>query len=257
MHLIPLYVIICEGINFGGVTMKNVLITGGTRGIGASCVRLFTKKGYRTFIIYQKNDELADKLCKETGCIAYRADICDKDKLSDVVNSICTKHGGIDVLINNAGIAEQMLFIDITPEQWKKMLDVNLTGIYNVTQEVTKHMLTKGGSIINISSIWGEHGASCEVHYSAAKAGIIGFTKALAKELGLMGIRVNCIAPGIIETDMNSHLTDEDIADICSQIPISRVGTPDECAELAYFLASDNSSYITGQTIGINGGWEM
>lgn len=237
--------------------MKNIFITGGTRGIGASCVSLFSKKGYKVFTVYHKNDDAAKALSSRTGCIAYQADICDKEKISSVIDDICATYGSIDVLINNAGIAEQKLFVDISSEEWKKMLDVNLTGIYNVTHEVTKHMLRKGGSIINISSIWGEHGASCEVHYSAAKAGIIGFTKALAKELGLMGIRVNCIAPGIIDTDMNSHLSNDEIADICTQIPLARVGTPDECAELAYFLASDDSSYITGQTIAINGGWEM
>ena len=238
--------------------MKNVLITGGTRGIGAACVRLFSQKGYRVFFIYQNSDEKACELSEETGAIAYRADICDRDAVFKTVDEICNKYGSIDVLVNNAGIAQQKLFIDITAEDWSRMCDVNLTGVYNVTQAVVKKMInSQCGSVINVSSIWGECGASCEVHYSAAKAGVIGFTKALAKELGLSGIRVNCVTPGIIETDMNSHLSEDDISEICSEIPLARVGKAVECAELVYFLASDDSSYITGQVIGINGGWAI
>ena len=138
------------------------------------------------------------------------------------------------------------------------MIDVDLNGIYNVTQPVLKNMLKKNsGAIVNVSSIWGQCGAACEVAYSAAKAGVIGFTKALAKEMGLSGIRVNCVAPGMIDTPMNNTFSDEEKSEICSEIPLGRMGTAQEVAELIYFLSSDDASYITGQTIGINGGWEM
>ena len=238
--------------------MKNVLITGGTRGIGKATVELFTKKGFRVFVIYEKNHDTANILQNETGCKIYQCDIKDTSGISKIIKDITSHFGEIDILVNNAGISEQKLFIDIDKDSWNNMIDTNLNGIYNVTYEVVKSMIKNNtGSIINVSSIWGECGASCEVHYSASKAGIIGFTKALAKELGLSGIRVNCITPGIIDTDMNSHLSDEDISDIVSEIPLGRVGKASECAELIYFLASSDASYITGQVIGINGGWNM
>ena len=238
--------------------MNNVLITGGTRGIGKASVEIFTKKGYRVFVIYEKNHDAAKKLQIDTGCYIYQGDIRDTKRIFEIINDITSSFGEIDILINNAGISEQKLFIDTDRDTWNKMIDTNLNGIYNVTYEVVKSMLkTNKGSIINVSSIWGECGASCEVHYSTSKAGIIGFTKALAKELGLSGIRVNCITPGIIDTDMNSHLSDEDIGNIVSEIPLGRIGKSDECAELIYFLASSDASYITGQVIGINGGWNM
>ena len=238
--------------------MKNVLITGGTKGIGKACAELFSKKGYRVFIIYRSDDEAAKALSQNIGCIAYKADISSYSEVSKIVDEIYKNYSHIDVLINNAGISEQKLFVDITPSDWKKIIDTDLNGTYNVTHEVVKNMLkNNSGVIINVSSIWGQCGASCEVHYSAAKAGIIGFTKALAKELGLSGIRVNCVAPGMIDTPMNSAFSEEDILSICNEIPLGRVGYARECAELIYFLSSDDASYITGQVIGINGGWEM
>lgn len=238
--------------------MKNVIITGGTRGIGAACTRLFSKNGYRVFALYKNDNTSAKKISNETRCIPICTDICNWDEVNDVIQKISTEYKTIDLLINNAGIAEQKLFVDIMPCDWHKMIDVNLNGIYNVTHAVAKKMISqKSGSIINVSSIWGECGASCEVHYSAAKSGVIGFTKALAKELGLSGIRVNCITPGFIDTDMNSHLSKDEQEDIFGEIPLGRPGKCEECAQLIYFLASDDASYITGQTIGINGGWEM
>ena len=238
--------------------MKNVLITGGTRGIGASCARLFAKNGYRVFVIYHKDTQSAEKLSKEINCISYCADICNYEQIEYAVDDIEKKYNHIDVLINNAGIAQQKLFTDINSDDWKNMIDTNLNGIYNVTNAVVKSMIKNhSGSIVNVSSIWGVCGASCEVHYSAAKSGVIGFTKALAKELGLSGIRVNCVAPGIIDTDMNAHLSKEDIDEICSQIPLGRIGHPEECAELIYFLSGERAQYITGQIIEINGGWNI
>lgn len=238
--------------------MKTAVITGGTGGIGEACVKLFSKKGYRVFFIYRSREEKAKQLEKETGAVGVKADISDYDSTIEAIDNITKQCFEIDVLINNAGISQQRLFIDIMPEEWKKITDIDLNGVYNVTLPVVKKMIVKKrGAIVNISSIWGQCGASCEVAYSAAKSGVIGFTKALAKELGLSGIRVNCVAPGMIDTPMNGVFSEEDISQICSEIPLGRMGTAAECAELIYFLSSDDSSYITGQTIGINGGWEM
>lgn len=238
--------------------MNNVLITGGTKGIGEACARLFVKNNYRVFIIYRSDDKKAELLKSEIGCCAYKADICRNNEIADIIEDIYRKYGSIDVLINNAGIAQQKLFSDITEKEWNRMIDVNLNGIYNVTNAVLKKMIKENkGVIVNVSSIWGQCGASCEVHYSAAKAGIIGFTKALAKEMGLSGIRINCVAPGMIDTPMNAGFSDDDKEIICSEIPLGRMGTPEECAELIYFLSSEDSSYITGQVIGINGGWHI
>ena len=238
--------------------MKTVIITGGTRGIGEACVRLFAKRAYRVFFIYRQDDKKAAEIEAQTGAIGFKADIKSAEEAQKAVNAILDKSASVDILINNAGIAQQKLFIDITPEEWHKMIDVDLNGIYNVTQPVLKNMLKKNsGAIVNVSSIWGQCGAACEVAYSAAKAGVIGFTKALAKEMGLSGIRVNCVAPGMIDTPMNNTFSDEEKSEICSEIPLGRMGTAQEVAELIYFLSSDDASYITGQTIGINGGWEM
>lgn len=238
--------------------MKTALITGGTSGIGEACVRLFSQKGYRVYFIYRTSKEKAEQIETETGAIGIQADISDCGRACEAVEHILSQCGGIDVLVNNAGISGQKLFIDLTSDEWKKMIDVDLNGSYNITLPTVKKMLSKkNGAIVNVSSIWGQCGASCEVAYSAAKAGVIGFTKALAKELGLSGIRVNCVAPGMIATPMNNMFSEEDISEICSEIPLGRMGTANECAELIYFLSSDDAEYITGQTVGINGGWNM
>lgn len=238
--------------------MKNVLITGGTKGIGKATCELFSSKGYRTIILYKSDDESAKKLSCETGCICYKQDITDFCATEKTITEITNRYGAIDILINNAGISQQKLFIDISPSDWQRMLSTNLESIYNVTNTVLKSMIyKKSGVIINVSSIWGEHGASCEVHYSASKSAIIGFTKALAKEMGLSGIRVNCISPGMIDTHMNDIFSQDEKTQIINQIPLGRMGTATDCANLIYFLASDDAKYITGQNISINGGWEM
>jgi len=258
LELLCYYIIDRTNKENNGLMIKNVFITGGTGGIGESCARLFAKNGYRVFITYKKNEERAKTLCEELGCTAYCVDVCDKAELSKIFETIEKEYNGVDILINNAAVAEQKLFIDIDEDSWRRMIDINLNGVYNAAHGAVSSMIRKkSGVIINVSSIWGVCGASCEVHYSAAKSGVIGFTKALAKELGLSGIRVNCVAPGIIKTEMNSHLTEEDMKEICAEIPLSRAGTAAECAELIYFLASDDASYITGQTIEINGGWHI
>ena len=237
---------------------KNVLITGGTRGIGAACAEIFIKNGYNVYAIYNSDEKSAKEISKSLGLKIYKADVSDRVAIRKVLSEIINDAKHIDILINNAGIAGQKLFINLEDSEWDKIINVNLSGIYNVTKEVLKNMISNNkGSIVNISSIWGQCGASCEAHYSASKAGVIGLTKALAKEYARSGIRVNCVAPGFIETDMNSAFCDEDISDICEDIPMARMGTPRECAELIYFIASDKASYITGQTIGVNGGWEV
>ena len=236
---------------------KNVLITGGTRGIGAACSEIFFKNGYSVYATYNNDEKSAKEISEKLGIKVYRMNIADRNSVKETLSQIINEAGSIDALVNNAGIAQQKLFIDLEDNDWDNMIDTNLTGIYNVTKEVLKNMLSKNsGAIVNVSSIWGQCGASCEVHYSAAKAGIIGFTKALAKEMALSGIRVNCVAPGMIETQMNSAFSKEDIEGICEEIPMGRCGTPVECAELIYFLSSEKASYITGQIIGINGGWQ-
>lgn len=235
--------------------MKNVLITGGNRGIGAACAYEFTKKCYRVIVNYNKSSKAAEKLHNEIGAEIICGDISKYDDVKNMIDQIHEKYGKIDVLVNNAGIAEQKLFTDITEEDWDRMFDVNIKGMYLVTKEVLPDMISmKKGKIINVSSMWGITGGSCEVHYSASKAAVIGFTKALAKEVGPSGINVNCVAPGVIETEMNSHLSEEDYKALCDETPMERIGKPEEVARLIRFLADENSDFITGQVISIDGG---
>ena len=231
-----------------------VLITGGSRGIGRALVELFAKEGHSVVFLYRSSDSAAAELCKRTGAVAKRCDIANPDEVGTVMSEI----GEVDVLINNAGICEYAFFDAISDDAWRRMIDTNLSGAFYVTRQAVKGMIKrKSGRIINVGSMWGKVGASCEVHYSAAKAGLRGMTLALAKELGPSGITVNCIEPGVIATDMNSKLSEDDIADLCDSTPLCRIGQPDEVAQLALFLASDNASFITGQIIGIDGGFAI
>lgn len=232
----------------------NVLITGGSRGIGRACVEKFAAEGHKVTFFYHSNDASAMQVSNITGAVALKCDISDPTAVSEAVKQA----GTADVLINNAGICDFAFFDSITDEQWRHMIDVNLSGAFYVSREASKNMITqKSGKIINIGSMWGKVGAACEVHYSAAKAGIRGMTLALAKELGPSGITVNCIEPGVIDTEMNSTLSDEDIVQLIADTPLGRIGAPREVAELAYFLASDAASFITGQIIGIDGGFAI
>jgi len=235
-----------------------VLITGGSRGIGAACVRAFCKRGDQVVFFYHSRCREADALALETGALAMCADVTDPDRVRDAVKKATELLDGLDVLVNNAGIAQIKLFDTISDSDWKVMLDTNLSGAFYVTREVAKVMISQhGGSIVNVGSMWGKVGASCEVHYSAAKAGLRGMTMALAKELGPSGIRVNCVEPGVIETKMNAALNSEIRSELCNETPLCRMGQPEEVAEAICFLASDAASFITGQVLGVDGGFAV
>lgn len=237
---------------------KAAIITGASRGIGKAAAYALAKEGYIPIINYLKNRESAEKIVEEIGGMAYCADISDREAVKKMVEDAYNKYGGIDVLVNNAGISASGLFTDITPEQEQHIIDVDIKGVFNCARYAVPYMVkAKKGRIINISSMWGQVGASCEVHYSAAKAAVIGFTKALAKELGPSGITVNCIAPGVIMTDMNACYSSEELNMLKEETPLQRLGTAEDIAEAVRFLVSDNASFITGQILGINGGFVM
>ena len=240
---------------------KTVVITGASRGIGAQCARLFAEKGYNVVVNYNNSEERAKSLCDEfnsrgLSAVAVKADVADSAQAKGLIDEAIATFGGVDVLVNNAGIGEQRLITDVTDEIWDRMIGVNLNSVFYCTRQVLPHMINKkSGRIINISSIWGICGASCEVHYSAAKAGVIGFTKALAKEVGPSGITVNCVAPGVIETDMNRALSENDLEALCDETPVGRLGTVSDIASTVLFLSEDTGSFITGQVISPNGGF--
>ena len=242
------------------MSSKVVLVTGGSRGIGANIVQNLARCGYNVILNYNKSEQEAIKIqnqLKQEGINIeiYKADVTNRAEVNKMVNFCINKLGKIDVLVNNAGISQIKLFTDLTDEDWNTMLQTNLTACFYTAQECAKNMiLNHQGLIINVSSIWGITGASCEVHYSAAKAGLDGMTKALAKELGPSNIRVNSIAPGIINTEMNAHLTKEELKDIIDEIPLQRIGDPQAITNCVKWLIEDN--YTTGQVISINGGWK-
>ena len=233
-----------------------VLISGGDRGIGAAAARAFFRAGYRVAVLYHSNAAAAAALEQELpGCIAVQCDVASRSSCEAAFRAAEQALGRVDVLVSNAGIAQQKLFTDLTAEEWQRMLDVNLTGAFNLCQLALPGMIRrKTGRILTVSSMWGQTGGSCEVHYSAAKAGLIGLTKALAKEEGPSGITVNCVAPGVIDTDMMAAFTAEDKAALAEETPVGRLGTADEVAGLLLFLAGEDAGYITGQVFGINGG---
>ena len=236
--------------------MKNVLITGGSRGIGRAMVELFASNGYSVAFTYKSSENEAKSLAEATGAIAIKADSASESDVLYAVNTAICELGSIDCLINNAGISSFSLFTDITLDMWNEHLAVNLTGAFLYSKAVIPGMVArKEGRIINITSMWGITGSSCEVHYSTAKAGLIGMTKALAKELGPSGITVNAIAPGLIDTDMNRCLSDDDIRAIADETPLMRIGTPSEVAKAALFLAGEGASFITGEVMNVSGGY--
>ena len=239
--------------------MKTIIVTGGARGIGKAIVYELAKKNYNVILNYNKSEEEAIKIKNELSQEGYnieivKADVTIKSQIEQMVEFVLKKYNKIDVLINNAGISQIKPFADITEEDFDKIINVNLKSMFYTAQAVLSSMLQQQkGLIINMSSIWGNIGASCEVHYSTAKAGVNGFTKALAKELGPSNIRVNAIAPGIIDTEMNKHLNDEEIKNIKNEIPLEKIGKAEEIAKAVRWLVEDE--YTTGQIISIDGGW--
>ena len=234
--------------------MKTALITGGSRGIGAATARRFAKEGFRVIINYNNSEARAKALAAETGGIALRANVGSPEQVAAMAEKITAEHGALDVIVNNAGIAHFGLLTDMSEAEWQSLVNINLGGAFRVTKSLIRPMIAAGrGCVINISSMWGQVGASCEAAYSASKAGLIGLTKALAKELGPSGIRVNCIAPGVIDTDMNARLDDETLAELKDETPLGVIGSPEDVADAAYFLYENE--FVTGQVIGVNGGF--
>ncbi len=239
-----------------GDNMNRVIITGGSRGIGRAAVELFSEQGDRVAFLYRSADSAAAELADKTGAVAIKADVSDPESCKDGMEEAIAVLGGVDVLVCCAGIAYKNFF-DVTSEaDYCRIMETNAGGTYRCIREVIPHMVKqKYGRIITASSVWGTNGASMEGVYSASKAAVIGMTKAVAKELAPSGITVNCVAPGVIDTDMNGDLSDSDRADLAEDIPSGRFGTAKEAAAPMLFLASAEASYITAQVIGVNGGF--
>lgn len=239
---------------------RTALVTGGAKGIGAEIVKKLCEDGFSVAVNYNFSEQRARLLCSELISSGYDAlpvkcDVSSAAEVKNMVKTVKEHFGGIDVLVNNAGVSLWGLFDTVSDKEWDETVGANLKGAFNCSREVLPLMLScKYGRIINISSVWGQTGASCEAVYSASKAGIIGLTKALAKEYALSGITVNCVSPGVIDTDMMSRFSEEDKASICDDIPIGRMGHGRDVAHAVSFFASEASSYITGQILGVNGG---
>lgn len=238
---------------------KTAVITGASRGIGKATAIEFARNGYNVLANYNNSEKEAmelEKMLTEEGYSIkiFKADV-SKSSEADAMIEYCLKEfGGLDVLVNNAGISQDKLFTDITDEDWERMMSVNVTSVFNCSRKALQHMIwEKSGSIINITSMWGETGGSCEVHYSASKAAIIGMTKALAKEVGPSNIRVNAVSPGVIMTDMCAYYGEETLNELKEETPLMKLGKPEDIAETVYFLA-EKGNFITGQVVGVNGG---
>ncbi|MBQ7053765.1 MAG: SDR family oxidoreductase [Oscillospiraceae bacterium] len=232
-----------------------VLVTGASRGIGYATARAFAERGDTVFATYKSTADTLPSLAKENFAgevIPVYCDVSDEESVKALFSEI----GNVDILVNNAGIAQFALLSDISGSDWDKMLDTNLKSAFLCSKEASKGMIRRGsGRIINISSIWGIVGASCETHYSASKAGLIGFTRALAKELGPSGITVNCVSPGVIDTDMNAHLSDEDMKVLCDETPLGKIGKAEDVAQAVLFFA--DAAFVTGENLSVGGGFGM
>ena len=242
--------------------MKKVaLVTGASRGIGRAIARQLSHDGFDVAVHYHKSEADANSLCEEIRLCggvahAYGCDLVDGAAVNAMIDTIVQEMGPVSVLINNAGFAQQKLFTDISYDEWRRMMAVHVDGAYFTCHAVLPDMIRNhSGCIINISSMWGQIGASCEVHYSTAKAALIGMTKALAKEVGPAGIRVNCVAPGVIQTDMLADFDTATLDALADEAPLCRIGTPTDVAAAVSFLVSDRAGFITGQVLGANGGF--
>lgn len=231
---------------------RTAIVTGGARGIGEAITRKLYSLGYNVLVNYNTSEERATNLKQELGVEIYKADVSNYSQVKAMVEYCVDRYGKVDLLVNNAGISSIKPFLDINEEEWDRLIAVNLKSVYNCSKNVLEYMINrKEGNIINISSMWGMVGASCEVHYSTSKAGIIGFTKALAKEFGPSNIRVNCISPGVIASDMNNNL---DLDELIEETPLGMIGQGNDIAEMVAYLDSEKAGFITGQNFGINGG---
>ena len=231
--------------------MKTVLVTGGVRGIGLAIAKEFQKKGYRVCVTYSKDEESA-ALAKAIGLETYRADVADENAVMALFRTV----GRVDILVNNAGVSLTKQIQDTSYEEFNRLMAVNVGGAFLCSREAAKGMIERqSGLIVHISSVWGEVGGSCESVYSASKAALVGFTKALAKELGWSGIRVNCVSPGVIDTPMNAHFTQEEVLAMQEEIPVGRMGTGEEVAKAVVFL--EENEYVTGVDLPVNGGFSI
>jgi len=241
--------------------MKTALVTGASRGIGKAIALQLARDGYAVAVHCVRAVDAAQTVCDAIiargGCAkVYVCDIADGEAVDTMVQSITHELGAVEVLVNNAGIAQQKLFSDITPAEWRQMMAVHVDGAYYACRACLPHMIRQHmGAIVNVASIWGQVGASCEVHYSTAKAALIGMTKALAKEVGPAGVRVNCVAPGVIMTDMMAGFDEDTLAELADETPLCRLGTPEDVAAAVSFLVSDRADFITGQVLSPNGGY--
>ncbi len=237
------------------IVMKTALVTGASRGIGAEIAKALAKEGAFVYVNCSKSIEDARLLADQIGGKAIMADVSDEKAVRSMIEEIERERGGVDILVNNAGISLVKMLCDTTPEEWDRVFAINMRGAYLTARAVIDAMVRRRwGRIVNISSMWGEVGASCEVAYSASKAAMIGFTKALAKELSLSGIRVNAVTPGVVDTQMNAEFSKEEMSDIINEIPLGRMASTSDIASVVTFLCSEQSDYITGQVIGVSGG---
>ena len=238
--------------------MKLAIVSGGSRGIGRACVEKLCELGYRVAFFYQKSREEAMALSARCGAIPVQCDVSDAEQVNRCAKELLEAYGAPSVIVNNAGISQIKLMQDVSDAEWRRMIDTNLSGAFYLSRALVPAMIgAGGGSVIHVGSMWGKCGASCEVAYSASKAGLRGLTMSMAKELGPSQITVNCVEPGVIATDMNASLGEETLRELCEQTPLCRLGRPEDVAELVCFLASDAARFITGQIIGVDGGFAV
>lgn len=235
---------------------KTVWITGGSRGIGAACVRAFSEAGWKVAFSYRSRVQEAEQLAKETGALAIQGDLTNRVQVETCAAQILETLGPVGAVVCNAGVAQQKMFCDLTDADWDFVMDHNLRSVFYTIQAALPLLIhDKDGAIVTVSSVWGVTGASCESHYAASKAGLIGLTKSLAHELGLSGIRVNCVAPGVIQTEMNAMHNEETMQQLAEESDLGRLGDPEEVARTIRYLCSEDASFVTGQVLGVTGGF--